>query len=142
MQLFRNTVKLRGFLTQNTDAPAQIDADSLTVLQLATVSGIWDLGNNKWIPRTDLHRIFCYGPYFCGFLRGMRRGDYLEVAGELHSSEQERHVVVAGGRFTIQEATCAVHAVHIRRLDRPDALVDYGDSDDNNRQQRNREVQP
>ena len=127
MQLFENTVKLRGFLCQDADAPAHIDADSITVLLLATVSGIWDLGNNKWIARTDLHRIFCTGPYFCGFLRGMRRGEYLEVEGVLRTLEQERGAVVEGERFPVKHSTYAVHAIRIQRLDRPEALVDYGE---------------
>ena len=47
-------------------------------------------------PRTDWHRIICPGPFFCGMVRGMRRGDYLEVEGELRGQEQPRTVVVAG----------------------------------------------
>lgn len=77
------------------------------------------------------------GRFFCGMVRGMRRGDYLEVEGELRALEQDRGVVVAGERFSVKRSTYAVHAVRIQRLDRPDALVDYGDSDDDNR-----EVQP
>ena len=129
MQLFENTVKLRGFLGKDAEAPSsdRIQNDSFAVLLLATVSGVWDLGNNEWIPRTDLHRIICPGPFFCGLTRGMRRGDYLEVEGELRALEQERGVVVAGEGFPIKHSTYAVHAVRIQRLDRPDVLVDFGE---------------
>ncbi len=139
MTLFSNSVLLRGFLGKNAEAPPShgITEDAFAVLLLATVSGRWDLGNNVWIPRTDWHRIICPGPFFCGMVRGMRRGDYLEVEGELRALEQERGVVVAGERFPVKHSTYAVHAVRIQRLDRPEALVDYGDSDDYNR-----EVQP
>ncbi len=139
LTLFANNVLLRGFLAKDAEAPSSdhIQNDSFAVLLLATVSGVWDLGNNEWIPRTDLHRIICPGPFFCGLTRGMRRGDYLEVEGELRALEQERGVVVAGERFPVKHSTYAVHAVRIQRLDRPDALVDFGDSDDDNR-----EVQP
>ena len=131
MQLFENTVKLRGFLGKDAEAPSSdhIQEDSFAVLLLATVSGVWDLGNNQWNPRTDWHRIICPGLYFCGMVRGMRRGDYLEVEGELRNQGEPRTVVVAGESHTVRKATDTVHAVRIQRLDRPDALVDFGDSD-------------
>ena len=129
LTLFANAVTLRGFLAKDAEAPSSdhIQNDSFAVLLLATVSGVWDLGNNQWIPRTDLHRILCPGPFFCGLTRGMRRGDYLEVEGELRAFEQEHGVVVAGERFPVKHSTYAVHAIRIQRLDRPDALVDFGE---------------
>jgi len=127
--LFENTVKLRGFLGNDAQAPSsdRITEDAFAILVLATVSGIWDLSTNEWTPRTDWHRIICPGPFFCGMVRGMRRGDYLEVEGELRALEQERGVVVAGERFPGKHATYAVHAIRIQRLDRPEALVDFGE---------------
>ena len=136
--LFTNSVLLRGFLGKNAEAPRSEGntEDAFAILLLATVSGKWDLGHNEWIPRTDWHRIICPGPFFCGMVRGMKRGEYLEIEGELRALEQERGVVVAGERFPVKYSTYAVHAVRIQSLDRPEALVDYGDSDDNT------EVQP
>jgi acetamidase/formamidase len=138
MTLFSNSVLLRGFLGRDAEAPPShgITEDAFAVLLLATVSGRWDLGNNQWIPRTDWHRIICPGPFFCGMVRGMRRGDYLEVEGELRALEQDRGVVVASERFSVKHSTYAVHAVRIQPLDRPEALVDYGDSDDGSREVR------
>lgn len=129
MQLFENLVKLRGFLSADAEAPSSdhIQSDSFAVLLLATVSGVWDLGSNEWHPRTDWHRVICPGPFFCGLVRGMKRGDYLEVEGELRAHEQDRTVVVAGERFPMKHGTYAVHAIRIARLDRPDALVDFGE---------------
>ena len=129
MTLFTNTVTLRGFLGSNAEAPSSdhIKEDSFAVLLLATVAGTWDISTNEWTPRTDWHRIICPGPFFCGMVRGMRRGDYLEVEGELRALEQERGVIVAGERFPVKHATYAVHAIRIQRLDRPEALVDFGE---------------
>ena len=129
MTLFTNTVMLRGFLGGNAEAPSSdhIKEDSFAVLLLATVSGTWDLSTNEWTPRTDWHRIICPGPYFCGMVRGMRRGDYLEVEGEIRGQEQMRTVVVAGESHQVNKALYAVHATSIQRLDRPDALVDTGE---------------
>jgi hypothetical protein len=36
-------------------------------------------------------------------------------------------VVVASERFPMKHSTYAVHAVRIQRLERPDALVDFGE---------------
>jgi hypothetical protein len=125
MTLFKNCVQLRGFLEHDAEAPTHVDADSFAVLLLATVSGVWDLGANEWHPRTDWHRIVCPGPFFSGMVRGMRRGDYLEVEGELRAAEQGRTVVVAGECFPAKHVSYAVHAIRIQRLDRPEALVDF-----------------
>jgi hypothetical protein len=127
--LFANSVILRGFLGCDAEAPPSdgITEAAYAVLMLATVSGTWDLSTNQWTPRTDWHRIVCPGPFFCGFTRGMRRGDYLEIEGELRALEQERGVVVAGERFQVSRTTYAVHAMRIQRLERPDALVDFGE---------------
>jgi len=131
MNLFTNTVKLRGFLTEDAQAPSSdhIGNESVATLNLATVSGIWDLGENRWHPRTDTHGIVCPGPYFCGLVRGMRRGDYIEVEGELRTRKEARPVVVGGERSVVERDSYATYAVRIVRLDRPDALVDFGDSD-------------
>ena len=125
-----NLVTLRGFLVADAKAPSsdQLTSKSYAVLTLATVSGIWDLGTNEWRSRTDQHRVICPGPYFCGLLRGMKRGDYIEVEGELREFEQDRPEYINGTRCLVAKKFYAVHAIRITRLDRPDALVDYGEN--------------
>lgn len=144
MQIFENTVCLRGFLAEHAQAPSSdhVSEESVAILTLATVSGVWDLGSNKWKPRTCQHRILCLGPFFCGFVRGMRRGDYVEVEGELRTMPEVRIVVVDGQTSHVHRESYAVCAVKITRLDRPDALVDYGDSDDYDEQPSSEEGQP
>lgn len=129
MALFKNIVTLRGFLGKNAEVPPSdgIAEDAYAVLLLATMSGTWDVAANEWKPRTDWHRIICPGPFFCGFTRGMRRGDYLEVEGELRASEQDRTVVVVGKRYPATHTIYAVHATRIQRLERPLAVVDTGE---------------
>ncbi len=128
MTTFKNTVKLRGFLGRDVEEPAgSTDLDSFAVLLLATTSGTWNVAANEWQSRTDWHRIVCPGPYFRGFTRGIRRGDYLEVEGELRAHEQERSVLIAGERFPVSRSSYAVHATAIRWLDRPDWLVIAGE---------------
>lgn len=129
MQLFENLVKLRGFLGKDAEAPSSdhLTGDSFAVLLLVTVSGKWDLEAARWNPRTDLHRIICPGAFFCGMVRGMRCGTYLEIEGEIREWDEDRTVVVAGKPRVVKHAVYAVHAIHIARLDRPDALVDFGE---------------
>lgn len=127
--LFHNHVTLRGFLGSNAEVPPSdgITENAYAVLLLATMSGTWDIATNEWKPRIDWHRIICPGPFFCGFTRGMRRGQYLEVEGELRALEQDRTVVVVGKRYPAKHTIYAVHAIRIQRLDRPLAVVDTGE---------------
>jgi hypothetical protein len=129
MTLFKNAVTLRGFLGCDADAPPSdgITDDAYAVLFLATMSGTWDIATNEWIPRTTCHRIVCPGPYFCGLTRGMRRGDYVEVEGELYVHDYERPVIVEGERFSAKRYVCEVRALQIRRLERPLLVVDTGE---------------
>jgi len=129
--IFQNTVLLRGFLGKNAEVPSSegITDDACAFLTLGTVSGTWDIATNEWTPRTDWHRVICPGPWFCGFTRGMRRGDYVEVEAEFREQEHIRQVVVEGQHFPVKHSTYAIYAVHVRKLDRPLFVVDSGDSD-------------
>ena len=127
MNLFlRNTVTLRGFLAKDAEVPTSdhIRHDSFAVLVLGIASGIWKKQTCEWIPRTEWHRIICPGPFLCGFTRGMKLGEYIEVTGELHRSGHERAVMVAGERFPMTQSTYEVHALTIRRLEVPAIGVD------------------
>jgi hypothetical protein len=129
MNIFENTLTLRGFLASDAEVPASdgITEDAFAVLYLTTMSGTWDIATNQWTPSTTTHRVVCPGPWFCGFTRGMRRGDYLEVEGELYVHDYERPVVVAAERFTATRYTCEVRAIQVRKLDRPLVVVDSGE---------------
>ncbi len=129
MNLFENTVKLRGFLAEDAKVPPSdgITEDAFGVLSLALMSGTWDVANNVWTPRTTVHRVVCPGPWFCGFTRGMRRGDYVEVEGELYIHDYDRPVVVEGERFTAKRYVSEIRAIQVRKLDRPLLVIDTGE---------------
>jgi hypothetical protein len=86
MQLFENTLKLRGFVGDDVQTPPSGDLteDSHAVLTLCLESGVWWRPRNEWISNTGWFRIVCHGPYFCGVMRGMAQGSYIEVEGYLH----------------------------------------------------------
>jgi hypothetical protein len=116
MHLFENTVKLRGFLGKDAEVPSEgITDDSYAVLTLCVESGVWWRPSNEWISRTAWYRVICPGPYFCGFTRGMKQGDYIEVDGWL--------VIQRYRLSNFGEPVYEVHAAHIQRLEIPTAGV-------------------
>ena len=129
MTLFENTVTLRGFLGKDAEVPSSdnIQWDSLAVLLLGVASGTWKKQTCKWVPRTEWHRVICPGPYFCGFTRGMKQGDYVEITGELHRSDYSRAITVADERFPVTHLAYEVHALEMRRLEIPAIGVDEGE---------------
>jgi hypothetical protein len=113
MTFFRNTVKLRGFLASDAEVPTTNDVrwDSFSVLTVCIATGVWKKQTGEWISRTERHRVICRGPFFCGLTRGMKRGDYVEIVGELRAFE----------------SASKVHALTVHRLDCPPVGVDEGD---------------
>ncbi|MHB1958332.1 MAG: hypothetical protein ACYCO5_04800 [Acidobacteriaceae bacterium] len=123
MNIFKNHVILRGFLSKDAEVPTSnhIQPDSYAVLTLSVESGVWNKAASKWIPQTTRHTILCPGPYFCGFTRGMKHGDYVEVEGELRSTLVEEGTTLRNSLHAY-----VVHALTIRRLEVPAIGVDEG----------------
>ena len=117
MTLFENTLKLRGFLGKDAEVPSSegITEDAYAVLTLCLESGMWWRPANEWISRTAWYRVICTGPYFCGFTRGMKQGEYIEVEGSLFISRYSSP--------GFKNPTYEVHAVNLRRLEIPLAGV-------------------
>jgi hypothetical protein len=111
--LFENTLKLRGFLGKDAEVPPSegITDDAYAVLALCVESGVWWRPSNEWISRTAWYRVICPGPYFCGFTRGMKQGDYIEVEGVL--------VIQRYRQSNFREPAYEVHATRIQRLEIP-----------------------
>ena len=121
MQLFENTVKLRGFLGEDARTPDSnhVHWESIAILTLCIGSGIWRKAHNEWAPHTDSLEIHCRGPYFCGLTRGMKQGTYLEIEAELHIT-----TVVHTTDPTNPHRACEIRATQIRRLEMPLVGVD------------------
>ena len=127
MNIFKNSFSLRGFLAADAEVPTSdhIRDDSYAVLTLCIESGVWNKARNKWIPQTARHTVICPGPYFCGFTRGMKQGDYVEVEGELRSTLVEEGTTLRNSLHAYM-----VHALTIRRLEVPAIGVHEGDAED------------
>ena len=128
----KNTVTLRGFLGKDAEVPTSnhIEWNSFAVLLVGIATGTWRKRTCEWVPRTEWHRVVCPGPFFCGFTRGMKQGDYVEVIGELHRSDYDRTITDAGERFPVAQSTYEVHALEVRRLEVPAIGVDEGEGED------------
>lgn len=128
MTIFENTVTLRGFLGKDAEVPSSDDIawNSFAVLLVGIASGTWRKRTCEWIPLTEWHRVICPGPFFCGFARGMKQGDYVQITGELRRSDYDRIITDADERFPVAQCNYEVHALEIRRLEVPSIGADEG----------------
>lgn len=113
MQLFENSVKLRGFLGKDAEVPSSdhITDDAQAVLTVCMDIGVWWRPANEWISRAGRYRVVCPGPYFCGFTRGMRQREYVEIEGQL--------VILRYESLNLTNPIYEIHATHIQRLEIP-----------------------
>ncbi|NYF91373.1 hypothetical protein RBB79_17250 [Tunturiibacter empetritectus] len=125
MNLFANSVTLRGFLGRDAEAPPSdgITAESFAVLTLCTEAGQWVKRDSYWLSHTAEHTIICPGPFLCGLTRGMKRGDYIEIEGTLRDFEYPQPVVISEDPLAMKESGFEIHAIKIQRLDYPPSEV-------------------
>jgi hypothetical protein len=105
MTLFTNTLKFAASSAKMPRRLLRMESPK-TLTRSCTWQRVRHVGplHQRVDPNTDWHRIICPGPFFCGLVRGMRRGDYLEVEGELRSQDQPRTVVVAGESHSVAKS--------------------------------------
>ena len=92
MTLYTNNVTLKGFLGKDAETIATKQGRSLTVLSLATKSGYKDKQKNEWVNHTEWHRIVAFGTP-ADYAKNLKKGEYVEVEGELRSTEREVEIV-------------------------------------------------
>ena len=92
MALYTNNVTLKGFLSKDAETIATKQGRSLTVLSLATKSGYKDKQKNEWVNHTEWHRIVAFGTP-ADYAKNLKKGEYVEVEGELRSTEREVEIV-------------------------------------------------
>jgi single-strand DNA-binding protein len=88
MALYENTINLKGFLGKDAETRNTKQEHSFIVLSLATKSSYKDKQSSEWVSHTEWHRIVCFGKS-AEFAKELKKGDYVEVKGELRSSEFE-----------------------------------------------------
>ena len=115
MALYENKVTLKGYLGKDAESFATKQQKTFVTLSLATVSGYKDKQSNEWVNHTEWHRIIVFGKA-ASHAKGLKKGDYVEIEGGLHSTEFES---VTDGA-TVKRRSWEIRASIVRKLEHPD----------------------
>ena len=118
MALYENAIRLKGFVGKDAQAQATTNGNAVVVLSLATKSSDKDKKTNRWVARTEWHRIVCFAKA-AEYAKGLKKGDYIEVEGELRSSEFDAEVGTGKQKSTIKCRSWEVGASIVKKLARP-----------------------
>ena len=124
MPLYENTIRLKGFIGKDAQSQATATGKSVIVLSLATKSSYKDKKSNAWVARTEWHRIVCFAKP-AEYAKSLKKGDYVEVEGELRSSEFDAETGSGKQKSTVKRRTWEVRASLVKKLARPQ----HSDSD-------------
>jgi single-strand DNA-binding protein len=118
MTLYENTINLKGFLGKDAETRNTKQERSFIALSLATKSSYKDKQSNEWVSRTEWHRIVCFGRSV-EFAKELKKGDYVQVTGELRSSEFESET---GGKPS-KRRSWEIRASRVEKLAPPSPAV-------------------
>ncbi len=112
MALYENCIRVQGFLGKDAETKSTASGNQFTVFSLATKSSYKDRQSGGWVSHTEWHHIVAFGKT-AEFAKPLTKGDYVEVTGEVRSSEYESD----GKKLHRWE----IRADVVRKLDRPTA---------------------
>ena len=115
MALYENNVKLKGFIGKDAQSFATRQQNTFVVLSVATKSGYKDKQKNEWVNHTEWHRIVAFGKP-ADYAKSLKKGDYVEVEGELHSSEFDVEVGEGKKKTTVKRRGWEIRARIVRKL--------------------------
>ena len=118
MALYENNVKLKGFVGKNAEIYATKQQQTFAVFSLAVKNGYKNKQTNQWVNRTEWPRIVAFGKPF-DIAKTLNKGDYVEVEGELRSSEREVEIVKDKKRSKIKIRDWEVRASSVKKLANP-----------------------
>jgi single-strand DNA-binding protein len=118
MALYENKITLKGFLGKNAESFATTQQRNFTVLSLATKSGYKDKQTDKWVNHTEWHRIVAFGTPGV-FAKDLHKGDYVEIEGELRSSEFDAELADGKKKTTVKRRGWEIRASSVRKLAPP-----------------------
>lgn len=116
MTLYENKIALKGYIGKNAESKTTKQQRTFVVLSLATKSGYKDKQTNEWVNRTEWHRIVAFGKA-ADCAKGLKKGDYVEIEGELRSSEFDTEVGEDKKKTTIKRRGWEVRASIVKKLD-------------------------
>jgi single-strand DNA-binding protein len=120
MALYTNEVKLKGYLGKDAETFATRQQRTFVVLSLATKSGYKDKQKNEWVNHTEWHRIVAFGTP-ADYAKGLKKGDYVEIEGELRSNEYDAEVGEGKKKTTVKQRRWEVRASIVRKLAQPES---------------------
>ena len=126
MALYENSIKLKGFVGKDAESKTTGNGNAMTTFSLATKSS-YKNKNDEWISRTEWHRVVCFATP-AEQAKSLKKGDYIEVEGELRSSEFDSEVGEGKKKTSIKRRNWEVRADEIRKLVRPAKTDDSFDS--------------
>ena len=114
----KNTIRLKGFIGKDAQSQSTATGKSVIVLSLATKSSYKDKKTAQWVARTEWHRIVCFAKP-AEYAKGLKKGDYIEVEGELRSSEFDAEVGNGKQKTQVKRRNWEVRASLVKKLARP-----------------------
>lgn len=118
MALYTNTVTVKGYLGKDAETFATASQKTFVTFSLATKSGYKDQQKNEWVNHTEWHRIVAFGKP-ADYARGLKKGDYVEVEGELHSTQYEKEVGQGKNKVKATFRDKEIRASIVKKLDAP-----------------------
>jgi single-strand DNA-binding protein len=123
MALYENNVKLKGYIGKDAESFATKHQTTFVRFSLAVKSGYKDRQTQQWVNRTEWPRIVAFGKP-ADYAKDLRKGDYVEITGELHSTEREVEVLKDKKKTTIKIRDWEVRASIVKKLAKPESSHD------------------
>jgi len=118
MALYENKITLKGFLGKDAESFATKQQKFFVVLSLATKSGYKDKQTDEWVNHTEWHRIIAFGRP-ADYAKTLKKGDYVEIEGELRSTEFEKEVGQGKNKAKVTIRDREVRAGFVKKLVQP-----------------------
>ena len=118
MALYENHVTLKGYLGKSAESFATKQQTTFTVLSLATKSGYKDKQTSQWVNHTEWHRIVAFGKP-AEYAKNLKKGDYVEIEGELRSSEFDAEIGEGKKKTTVKRRGWEIRASIVKKLAQP-----------------------
>jgi single-strand DNA-binding protein len=118
MALYTNEIKLKGYIGKDAENFATKQQKTFTVLSLSTKSGYKDKQTQQWVNHTEWHRIVAFGKP-AEYAKDLKKGDYVEIEGELRSTEYDAEVGEGKKKTTVKQRKWEIRASIVRKLAKP-----------------------
>jgi len=116
MSLYENSIRIKGFLGKDAMTKSITNNTVFVAFSVATKSSYKDKQTGEWVSQTFWHRITAFGkPAIAANNLELKKGDYVEITGELRSSEYTSK----SGEAKSQHRSWEVRADSITKLPQP-----------------------